>query len=153
MTSVVPDCNGLRDAQTRCSVIVVGVDGSDTSMRAAAFAIGLARRQVTRLVFVYVANTTSAAMVPQVLAEIAAASDLVAADLQVSIADALHGWSGEWELRRASGNPYTELTRLAGKLNADQLVVGASEHLGHRFIGSLAVHLVKAKRWPVTVVP
>ena len=24
---------------------------------------------------------------------------------------------------------------------------------GHRFIGSLAVHLVRASRWPVTVVP
>jgi nucleotide-binding universal stress UspA family protein len=32
-------------------------------------------------------------------------------------------------------------------------VVGASTHAGHRLVGSLAVRLVKAARWPVTVVP
>lgn len=30
---------------------------------------------------------------------------------------------------------------------------GASSRAGQRFVGSLAVHLVKAARWPVTVVP
>jgi nucleotide-binding universal stress UspA family protein len=36
---------------------------------------------------------------------------------------------------------------------ADAVVVGASAHAGHRLVGSLAVRLVKAARWPVTVVP
>jgi hypothetical protein len=31
--------------------------------------------------------------------------------------------------------------------------VGASRRFGHRFVGSLTVRLVKAGRWPVTVVP
>ena len=31
--------------------------------------------------------------------------------------------------------------------------VWASTKAGHRFVGSLAVRLVKAGRWPVTVVP
>jgi hypothetical protein len=34
-------------------VVVVGVDGSPTSLRAAAYGIGLARRQSARVVFVY----------------------------------------------------------------------------------------------------
>ena len=39
------------------SVVMVGVDGSETSLRAGAFAAGLARREGSRLVCVYVETT------------------------------------------------------------------------------------------------
>ena len=51
------------------------------------------------------------------------------------------------------GNPFTEIVRLADELHADAVIIGASSKAGHRFVGSLAVHLVKAAHWPVTVVP
>ena len=51
------------------------------------------------------------------------------------------------------GDPFTGLRRVAEEKRADALVVGASEQAGHRFMGSLAGRLVKAARWPVTVVP
>ena len=51
------------------------------------------------------------------------------------------------------GNPFTEIVRLAGEIQADAVIVGASTKAGHRFVGSLAVHLVRASHWPVTVVP
>ena len=51
------------------------------------------------------------------------------------------------------GDSFSELCRIAEQIRADAVVVGASAHVGHRFIGSLAVRLVKAARWPVTVVP
>jgi nucleotide-binding universal stress UspA family protein len=51
------------------------------------------------------------------------------------------------------GNPYAEILRLADEVRADAVIVGASMKAGHRFVGSLAVHLVRAARWPVTVVP
>ena len=35
----------------------------------------------------------------------------------------------------------------------DMVVVGASEHAGHRLVGSIATRLVRAGLWPVTVVP
>jgi nucleotide-binding universal stress UspA family protein len=53
----------------------------------------------------------------------------------------------------AVGDPFNELRRIADEVRADAVVVGASAKAGHRFIGSLAVRLVKAGRWPVTVVP
>ena len=53
----------------------------------------------------------------------------------------------------SGGNPFTEIVRLAGEIQADAVIVGASTKAGHRFVGSLAVHLVRASRWPVTVVP
>ena len=49
--------------------------------------------------------------------------------------------------------PFTEIVRLAEEIQADTVVVGGSTKAGHRFVGSLAVHLVRASRWPVTVVP
>ena len=51
------------------------------------------------------------------------------------------------------GEPFTELRRIADEIRAGAVVVGASAHAGHRLVGSLAVRLVKAARWPVTVVP
>ena len=57
------------------------------------------------------------------------------------------------EFRSACGDPLAELTRIAEETRADAVVVGASEHLGHRIVGSLASRLVRAGKWPVTVVP
>jgi nucleotide-binding universal stress UspA family protein len=51
------------------------------------------------------------------------------------------------------GDPFAEMCRMATEIKADAIVVGASMWAGHRFAGSLAVRLVKAGRWPVTVVP
>ena len=50
-----------------------------------------------------------------------------------------------------AGDPYHELLRVAEEIRADAVVVGASAKPGTG--GSLAVRLVKAGRWPVTVVP
>lgn len=57
------------------------------------------------------------------------------------------------EFVERTGNPYAEIVRLADEVRADAVIVGASTKAGHRFVGSLAVHLVRASRWPVTVVP
>ena len=51
------------------------------------------------------------------------------------------------------GDPFTELCRIAQEIRADAVVVGASAQAFHKLAGSLAVRLVKAGRWPVTVVP
>ena len=53
----------------------------------------------------------------------------------------------------ARGDPYTELLRVADEVRAYAVIVGASAKAGYRWVGSLAVRLVKAGRWPVTVVP
>jgi nucleotide-binding universal stress UspA family protein len=38
-------------------------------------------------------------------------------------------------------------------VRADAIVVGASMKAGHKLVGSLAIRLVRAGKWPVTVVP
>jgi nucleotide-binding universal stress UspA family protein len=59
----------------------------------------------------------------------------------------------DFEFRAVMGDPWTELTRAAKERRADAVIVGASEHAGHRIVGSLATRLVRAGKWPVTVVP
>jgi nucleotide-binding universal stress UspA family protein len=51
------------------------------------------------------------------------------------------------------GDPYAELCRVASQTRADAVVVGAPTQVGHRSRGSLALRLVRAGRWPITVVP
>jgi nucleotide-binding universal stress UspA family protein len=51
------------------------------------------------------------------------------------------------EFRSVRGDPLAELTRIAEETRADAVVVG------HRIVGSLASRLVRAGKWPVTVVP
>ncbi|MFJ3639531.1 universal stress protein [Streptomyces sp. NPDC090108] len=136
-------------------VIVVGVDGSDSSLRAAAYASGLARRQNALLAVVYVQPVMAAGAA--LGAPVAEVTDEIAEDLIAQIraaAERLKGiYAVRWEFHTFRGDPYNGLVRAADELKADAVVVGASEQAGHRIIGSVAVRLVKSGRWPVTVVP
>ena len=135
-------------------LIVVGVDGSPTSLRAGAYAAGLARRQNSRVIVVYaVAPPAIAAMAPSASASIEQSMTEAADELgeQVRAGAAHTGVAVEY--RAVRGDPYTAITRIADELRADAVVVGASTRAGHRLVGSLAVRLVRAGRWPVTVVP
>lgn len=136
-------------------VIVVGVDGSDTSWRATAYAAGLARRQHALLALVYIQPIVAGGVA--VGAPMAEVTEEVAQELLAEIRDTAERLRGvfdiRWEFHTFRGDPYTGLVRTADKLKADAVIVGASEQAGHRLIGSVAVRLVKAGRWPVTVVP
>ena len=139
-------------------VILVGVDDSVTSLRAGAYAAGLARRQGARLVCVYVEQITAlygaaaAAAAGAVAAQDEALQE-TAADLRREAEDGARRLGIPLTFVTARGDPYTEIRRVADEVRADAVVVGASAKAGHRWVGSLAVRLVKAGRWPVTVVP
>jgi nucleotide-binding universal stress UspA family protein len=138
-------------------VILVGVDDSVTSLRAGAYAVGLARRQGARLVVVYVEQLAvmygAAGAGAAAAAEQERAFSETATDLRRRVEEfgAERGVSITFVI--AAGDPYHELRRVADEVRADAVVVGASTKAGHRWIGSLAVRLVRAGRWPVTVVP
>lgn len=136
-------------------VIVVGVDGSDSSLRAAAYAAGLARRQGALLAIVYVQPVLVGGAA--LGAPVADTTEEIAQDLAAQIRESMERIKGifdiRWEFHTFRGDPYNGLVKAADDLTADAVVVGASEQAGHRFVGSVAVRLVKAGRWPVTVVP
>jgi nucleotide-binding universal stress UspA family protein len=139
-------------------VILVGVDDSVTSLRAGAYAAGLARRQGARLVVVYVEQPSAlygaaAGAGAAAIAEQERAFSETAADLRRRINEGAAERGVPMTFVTAMGDPYHELRRVADEVRADAVVVGASSKAGHRLVGSLAVRLVKAGRWPVTVVP
>ncbi|MFJ8229777.1 universal stress protein [Streptomyces sp. NPDC094448] len=136
-------------------VIVAGVDGSDSSLRAAAYAGGLARRQNALLAIVYVQPVMAAGAalgVPVADTTGGVAEELVA-EVRAATERVRGIWDVRWEFHTFPGDAYSGLVQAADDLQADAVVVGLSESAGHRFIGSVAVKLVKAGRWPVTVVP
>lgn len=137
------------------SVIVVGLDGSDTSLRAGSYALGLARRQGARLVAVFVrARTMGLEAGAAALDAVEAANDALAAELRELVTSQYAAATATpVELVDTAGDAFTELTRVAEARRADAVVVGASTKAGHRLVGSTAVRLVRAGRWPVTVVP
>jgi nucleotide-binding universal stress UspA family protein len=135
--------------------IMVGVDGSCSSMRAAAYAVGLARRQRCRLVAVYVRA------LPPLLMPLADTSGNATATLmqthdcvEQELRELVNGQL-EVDIRLVvrSGEPYSELLDVATQVRADAVVVGQSTQTLHRIAGSLATKLVRCGRWPVTVVP
>jgi len=139
------------------SAILVGVDDTVTAARAAWYAAGLARRQRARMIAVYVMPT------PMVLAPNPAAVSVVAAEAEAHEQIAADMRARAEEVGRelgipitfiaAHGDRYSEIRRIATEMRADAIVVGASAKAGNKLIGSLAVRLVRAGKWPVTVVP
>jgi nucleotide-binding universal stress UspA family protein len=134
--------------------ILVGVDGSETSLRAAAYACGLARRQRCPLVVAYAAPVSAwtwtvpgaSAVMLRTLEElrsgIRAEIRQLAEDAQIPVS---------FVCRR--GHPYSCLRDLADELNADIVVVGASSQIHRLLGGSIAGRLIRLGRWPVTIVP
>jgi nucleotide-binding universal stress UspA family protein len=138
--------------------IVVGVDGSISSMRAAAYAAGMARRQSCRLVAVFV-RSLPAVLLPMAdtsgsaAATVVQAHDAVEQELRDAIAERSPALNLDVHLVVRTGEPYTELIDVAQQVQADAVIVGRSTKMLHRIAGSLAIKLVRAGRWPVTVVP
>ena len=123
-------------------------------MRAAAYAAGLARRQHSRLLAVYVTRPSgSIGMAPGAAPAMAEAAAQAASDLERQMREGAERIGMDLEFRSVCGDPWTELNRAAIEAKADAVVVGASEHAGHRIVGSLAMRMVRAGKWPVTVVP
>ncbi|WP_282948978.1 universal stress protein [Cellulomonas endometrii] len=149
--------DGFETRHDGGTAVVVGVDGSETSLRAAAYAVGVCRRQGSRLVVVYAREPGGG--IAQLM-DTTGSSSAAALRLQDEVERMLRqsqtlaeaeGIRSELQVR--TGDPYQVLSAVAREVRADCVVVGSSASIGHRIAGSLAVRLVRNARWPVTVVP
>jgi nucleotide-binding universal stress UspA family protein len=135
-------------------VVLVGVDGSTASMRAAVYAAGLARRERCRLVVAYVIS-------PGPFEWAVFGSGGVLAQLRADLSRTV-----EAEVRAVTddnpcpvsfvsrvGRPTDSLAAIADEVRADVVVVGVSRGWRRWFGVSVAAGLVRIGRWPVVVVP
>lgn len=139
-------------------VVVVGLDDSDPAWRAAAYAVGLARRQAALLVVVHVLPLHTTALLGGVSWMLADSDRETAQRLRLRVATGLarttEARSLAWEFHIVPGGDVVSgLAGIADRLRADTVVVGASRHPWHRWFGSPAARLLHTRRWPVVVVP
>ncbi|GAA2644899.1 universal stress protein [Paractinoplanes durhamensis] len=137
--------------------ILVGVDGSTSSMRAIAYAMGLARRQRCKLVAVYV-RSLPPLLLPLADAGGGAVTTLIEThdDVEKELRAVIEaGLTLDVDARLVvrHGEPYAELLAVAREIQADAVIVGRSAQALHRIAGSLSGKLTRCGRWPVTVVP
>ena len=141
--------------------VLVGVDGSNSSLRALSFAVGVARRNRAKLIALFVRGPI---VNPAAVAAVACAAEpmmlALAADLKiredeirVMLGQAAAGGLDAAELEVRSGDVATELADAAERHHADAVVIGASEHALHHIYGSVAARLVRHPLCPVMVVP
>lgn len=156
--------HGDRDQDAFCStttaVVVVGIDGSDTSWDAFWWACGETKRLSGRTVAVFVGPTSTAVSV-------AATATLTGAsaygEIQQTMNDQaqelcrqVRGYAREHDVEltfvHTHGDTAKELIRIADDDHADLIVVGRSAKARHHLAGSLGRRLVGRRDAPIVVV-
>lgn len=134
--------------------VVVGFDGSTSSERALAYAIGLARRSTSGLIIVHVANrlptTVWAGCEPPVFVDV---PDHRTEVLGLELACADHLGEVPWILVERGGDICHELEEVGREYSADAIVVGSTHGLVGRVFGSVAGRLARRAQRPVIVIP
>ena len=122
--------------------VVVGFDGSLSSERALAYAVGMAKRQGSGLVIVHVANrlpaTVWAGCEPPVFVDVPDHRTEILG-LELACADYLSDVS--WILIERGGDICHELEEVGREYAADAIVVGGTRGLMGRLFGSVAGRL------------
>jgi len=139
---VLPDC------------VLVAVDLSRTSLRAADYAAGLARRNGVGVVGVYVRHQNALTLsTPGISVYAQAAESELADEAGEYLEDSALRLGTACAFTVLDGSPVRSIRRLAKELKVSALVVGASEQRVHRCFGSLAVRLARNAPCPVIIVP
>ena len=134
--------------------VLVAVDLSRTSLRAADYAAGLARRSGVGVVGVYVRQQSALLLsAPSLTAYALSADTDLAQEASDYLAESAGRLGTSYAFTVVEGSPVQSIRRLARELQVSALVVGASEHWAHRRFGSLSVRLARTAPCPVIIVP
>ncbi len=164
-----PEASGLPGAHTESTArdasarsldpvfqhgVVVGFDGSLSSERALAYAVGMARRSQCGLVIVHVANrlpaTVWAGCEPPVFVDLPDHRTEVLG-LELACADFLTGVP--WILIERGGDICHEIEEVGREYAADAIVVGTTHGLLGKIFGSVSGRLARRANRPVIVIP
>ena len=142
------------------AVVLVGIDGSETSWHALSWACGEARRLRGRAVAVFVSSSADCAFAaPAIIGGVpfdcgwndsmaSGRADTLRRELECYAA----GHDVDLTFVHTDGDAASELLRLARVLHADQIVVGRSMKFRHHLAGSLGCRLAGKRHTPIVVV-
>jgi len=134
--------------------VVVGFDGSLSSERALAYAVGMAKRSRCGLVIVHVANrlpaTVWAGCEPPVFVDLPDHRTEILG-LELACADFLAGVP--WILVERGGDICHEIEEVGREYAADAIVVGSTHGLLGKLFGSVSGRLARRANRPVIVIP
>jgi len=115
------------------SRILVAIDNSDTSLRAGAYAAGLARRQGSHIICLFVGEINPlVASMPAAAGAAVQMNHAIAEQIRAEIKAQAPRLGLEITFLERSGDPFTEIVRIADELRVDAVIVGASTSGGHR---------------------
>jgi nucleotide-binding universal stress UspA family protein len=133
--------------------IVVGIDGSETSYRAFAMAVGLAVREQGCVHACFVAHLPGAAAIGGFFAPVPLIADAESDErLARYVTEELFVAHVGGDFTCRSGEIGAELEILAETCKADLIVVGRSAH-PHLHLGGVPRQLLGRARFPILVVP
>ena len=141
------------------AVVLVGIDGSETSWGALSWACGEARRLRGRAVAVFVSSSAGSGIPASSYCGApfdCGWNDCTATGRADALRRELEQYAVEHDVALAfvhtDGDAASELLRVATALRADQIVVGRSMKARHHLAGSLGCRLVGKRKAPVVVV-
>jgi nucleotide-binding universal stress UspA family protein len=136
---------------------VVGVDGSECSLRAVSYAAGLARRQNAVLVAVYARRSPSGfaylANTPGALAAVVEAESTTEARIREEVAEECDAAGIEGTLVVRTGSAARALCATARELSAHAVIVGSRPRLLTRILPTGVCRLAGRAGRPVVLVP
>ncbi|MCW2497083.1 universal stress protein [Jatrophihabitans sp.] len=150
-SSYVPQAGARRTGQ----LIVVGLDGSNTSWDAFSWAVGQAARTRGSLIAVFVTpigEPTAGMAAPYAHAAAEETRELVGAELEHEARQRADESGIELNFVHEHGDAVEALTKVACAAHADLVVVGRSMKRRHHVMGSLGRRLVSRADAPVIVV-
>src|SRR2546430_1084030 len=135
--------------------LVVGVDGGTETLSTLDVAVGLTREAAAALFVVHVEHVPFATFSDATGVALGAMAEALKQDTEMIRAEVsrhLADADTEWSFEVASGDPATELIRIAGAHDAAAIVVGGKTHnvLGGLVLGSVGEKLVRHS--PLSVV-
>jgi nucleotide-binding universal stress UspA family protein len=150
----------LNDPLADRLVVVVGFDGSDSSIRALEAASNLVAGRVASIEIVFVAHQNSVALLsPYGAATIRNILDEEEVEMREMVRTIL-GDEQRWHFNRSDGDIADQLMAIAERSSEDYgpsamvvVVVGRAGHAYHHVVGSVPVALVRHERFPVLVIP
>jgi nucleotide-binding universal stress UspA family protein len=150
---------GAHDRDGSSTTIVVGVTTSQTSLRALAFAVGLARRQGAELVCVYVPSRGSISIAARGDTGLLAAAAWMRVQLEIEqslrrqFAADLSAWGAQGHFIVRRGSLRSELRKAAVQWSADATIIGAPAGLRRYLYPVFPYSLVFRGHCPVVMVP